>query len=426
MRRSTGTVIGAAAVALATLAACAPGTDFGPASNGSPPGHLTYAYFTDGPDEKVTRDLIAEFERRTGATVDLQILPYSELEQQLQGRLAAGHAPDIARLTNLSPFRSDLLNLSANGADIGDQFLDQARETTSGPAGETVAVASDLTMNGPLVNTDLFARAGVALPPKDRPVSWPELLAKAREVQQKSGSPYAIAFDKSGARVAGLYNQFGTNYFGTDGAVQLDPAKAAAATRLFVDLNNDGTMYRDFWVQSGTKYEGADDMFLREDVPVYFSGNWQMGQFDQEARFGWTVLPNPCAERCGGFPGGKFMVALRQTTNPRLAAEFVAFMNSRQAQEKYAEKAHFLPTRKDLLAEGVDYPRRDAEMDVFLDDVRRTDPAAFSSAYSPGMDSTADAVVDELAAAIVGRQSVPETVARMRTSAQEALEASIP
>ena len=425
MRRGSGSII-AATAALVVLAGCAPGIDSGPASNGSPPNHLTYVYFTDGPDEQVTRDLIEEFERSHGATVDLQILPYSELEQQLQGRLAAGRAPDVARLTNLSPFRADLLDLSAHGADIGGEFLDQARAPMSGPGGETVAIPSDLTMNGPLVNTDLFAEAGVALPPPDRPWTWNELIAKAKEVQLRAGSPYAIAFDKSGSRVAGLFNQFGTNYYGADGGLEFDTAKATAATRLFVDLNNDGAMYRDFWIQSGTKYEGADDMFLREDVPVYFSGNWQMGQFDEEAGFGWSVLANPCAERCGGFPGGKFMVALRQTTNPDLAAKFVAFMNSRAAQEKYAKEAHFLPTRKDLLADGVEYPRRDAEMQVFLDDVERTDPAAFATAYSPGMDSTADAVVDELAAAIAGRQPVPQTVANMQAAARESLEAATP
>lgn len=33
---------------------------------------LTYLYFTDGPDEEATRDLIARFDEETGATVDLQ------------------------------------------------------------------------------------------------------------------------------------------------------------------------------------------------------------------------------------------------------------------------------------------------------------------------------------------------------------------
>jgi alpha-1,4-digalacturonate transport system substrate-binding protein len=409
---------------LCLLAACAPGTTDSGGGNGSGPNRLTYVYFTDGPDEQTTRALIKQFEQETGATVDLQILPFSELEQQLQGRIASNNAPDVVRLHTLTGFRDVLLDLKGAGQDIGGQYLDEAQGYIHGEGGALLAVPSDLTMNGPFVNVEQFKKAGVALPPTDKPWTWDELVAAAKKVQQANGKPYAIAYDKSGHRLSGLFNQFGTNLFGTDGKVEFDPAKAGAAVRLFVELNQQGVMSKDFWIESGTKYKGANDIFLSGDAPVYFSGNWQVSQFAKDAKFTWAAVPNPCAARCGGYPGGKFMAAFKQSANPQLAAKFVAFMNSRAAQEKFAKEAKFLPTRKDLIAEGVRYPDRTEDMAVFLADVKRTDAAGYASNYSPGFSPTATVVVKELAAAIAGKQSIEDTVTKIRAAAEKNLEAA--
>ncbi|ANZ40051.1 sugar ABC transporter substrate-binding protein [Lentzea guizhouensis] len=416
MRFGRKTIVGAALL----LAACAPGTDDG-ATNSSAPDHLTYLYFTDGPDEQVTRALIAGFEKEAGATVELQIVPFSELSQQVQGRIASGNAPDVFRTDTLTGFRDALLDLKANGQDIGGQFMDEARDYVSGPGGELLAVPSDLTMNGPFVNLDQFAKAGVAPPKPDAPWTWDELVANASKVQQANGTPFAIAHDKSGHRFSGMLNQHGTNIFGTDGEVGLDAAKAATAVGKFAELHQQGAMSKDFWLESGTKYRGANDIFLAGDAPVYLSGNWQVSQFVKAAKFSWAAIPNPCAERCGGYPGGKFTAATKQSANPELAARFVAFMNSRAAQEKYAKEAQFLPTRKDLISEGIAYPQRADDMAVFLADVRRTDKAAFASVYSPGFSPTATAVVKELASVIAGQQSPEQAVTNIRAAAEKNL-----
>ncbi|MFD1044881.1 ABC transporter substrate-binding protein, partial [Kibdelosporangium lantanae] len=401
--------------------ACAPGPgDDGPKSPGAT-NHLTYLYFTDGPDEQTTRALVKDFERQTGSTVDLQIIPFAELDQQLQARIAANNAPDVARESTLTGFRDALLDLRGAGQDIGSQFLDETHGYIHNPNGDLVAVPSDLTMNGPFVNLDQFAKAGVTPPATDKPWTWDEMVANAKKVQQANGTPYAIAYDKSGHRVSGMFNQFGTNLYGTDGKVQLDPAKAARAVQLFVDLNRQNAMSQDFWIESGTKYKGGNDIFLAGDAPVYFSGNWQVSQFVKAARFRWAAVPNPCADRCGGFPGGKFMMAFKQSRDPQLAAKFIAFMNSREAQEKYAKESQFLPTRKDLVADGVKYPQRAEDMAVFLADVKRTGPDTYASDYSPGFTPTATVIVKELANAIAGKQSVADTVTNIRAAAEKNL-----
>jgi alpha-1,4-digalacturonate transport system substrate-binding protein len=407
--------------AVLALAACAPGTDEGDGGGESGEKKLTYVYFTDGPDEQATRTLIKQFEDKTGAKVDLQIVPFSGLEQQLQARLSGGNAPDVARLTNLTPFRDDLLDLNQHVKDeIDGKFLDAAKDYTSGEGGATVAVPSDLTMNGPFVNVDQFKKAGVPLPKAG--TTWQQLVADAKKVQAANKTEFAIAYDKSGHRFAGMLSQFGTTYFTADGQVGLDEAKTTAAVTLFTDLHKQGTMPKDFWLESGSRYKGANDIFLAQAAPVYVSGNWQVSQFAKSATFNWAAVPNPCAPQCGGFPGGKFMVAFKAGKNQQLAAEFVAFMNSAEAQTEMGRTALFLPTRKDLISSGIEYPQRKEDMAVFLADVGQTPDVAYANTYSPAFDATAKAAVNELSKVIAGQQQPAQAVEAIRKAAQQALD----
>lgn len=408
------------AALLLALAGCAPGaTDNGSEQSGE--RKLTYLYFTDGPDEQATRSLISKFEASHNAKVELQIIPFADLEQQLNARLSGGNAPDVARTHTLTPFRNDLLDLKAAGQDIGDQFLDAAKSIVSGPNGELLAVPSDLTMNGPFINVDLFTQAGVALPDPAKQWTWDELIAKAKQVQQATGKPYAIAYDKSGHRFATMLSQFGTDYFSLDGKVAFDQAKTVAATTLFTDLHKQDVISKDFWLGSGTKYKGANEIFLAQDAPVYISGNWQVSQFAKNATFKWAATPNPCQEKCGGYPGGKFMVAFKQSKNTQLAAEFIAFMNTAESQEELCKTALFLPTRKDLVAKGIAYPQRSEDMAVFLSDINRTPAEAFASNYNPAFSATATAVVKELSKVIAGEATADAAVTAIRAAAEQAV-----
>ena len=196
----------------------------------------------------------------------------------------------------------------------------------------------------------------------------------------------------------------------------------AAAVQTFADLNGSGAMPQDLWLQAGSRYTAANEIFLAQQVPVYLSGNWQVSQFSESAEFEWMVAPNPCQERCGGFPGGKMMVSFTSSPRQELAAEFIAFMNSAEAQEHYAQVANFMPTRTDLIDQGVTYPERNEDMNVFLADVAETPDDTFGTAYNPAFDATADAAVSELAKVLDGSTTPEEATEAIRAAAEKALQ----
>jgi alpha-1,4-digalacturonate transport system substrate-binding protein len=376
---------------------------------------LTYVYFTDGPDERATRSLISKFESETGAKVNLQILPFDDLETSLQARLSGGNAPDVARLADVHPFRDDLLDLRTYfGKDYADQFLAGPATGARGANGELLAAPSDLTMNGPFVNVDQFKKAGVPLPTADKPWTFDEMIQAAEQVQRANKTDFAIALDKSGHRVSTVLSEYGTTLIGKDGKESLDPAKAQKAIGTLTDLMRQDKMSRDFWLESGSKYKGANDMFLAAAVPVYLSGNWQVSQFSKAAKFQWAAVPNPCEERCGGFPGGKFMAAFRESTNPALAAYFVEWMNRAENQEAMDQGALFLPTRRDLADRGIQYPDRNEDMKVFLGDVAKTPEDAYATVANPAFGGSADALVAEMSKVVADKQDVAAAVTAVK------------
>ena len=422
-----------AVIAAMSLSACAPGSPSSPSSeaatapssvdfNSFKGQTLTYVYFTDGPDEQATKDAIAKFEAATGAQVNLQIVPFANLATSLQARLSASNAPEVARVADWHPYADQEIDFKQYfGSNYPSEFTQGAASTAIDPAGHMLAVPSDTTINGPMINVDAFKKAGVEVPTK---WTWDELVADAKKVAAANNMQYSVAIDKSGHRLSTLLSQFGTVMIGPDGKNALDKDKATKALTFFTDLVKSNTAPKDFWLGSGSKYSGANEIFLAGQVPVYLSGPWQVGAFTKNATFNWAAVPNPCAERCGGFPGGKFMIAFKNSKNPTLAAAFVQWMNRTENQGEVDKTAYWLPTRQDLTTSGVQYPSRGSDMNVFLSQVNTTPADTWTDANSPAFTSSATALIAETDKVVAGQEDIPTAVNNLSAAIDKAIKAA--
>jgi alpha-1,4-digalacturonate transport system substrate-binding protein len=373
---------------------------------------LDYVFFADSDAEEAeTRALIADYEAEFGASVNLQVVPYANLEQSLNARLSGTDVPDVARMASnqLPSFTDQTVDLRTYfGEEYAAEFLPGAVTTVRGTDDELWAVPSDLTMNGPFVNVELFEQAGEPIPSADDPWTVDEMIAAAERVQQATGSEFAFAMDKSGHRASGILSAYGTEFIGDDGGAALDVDATEQTITLLTDLMGDERMSRDFWIGTGTAYAGANEMFLAGSAPIYLSGNWQVRQFDEAAGFDWAVAPNPCDERCAGFPGMKVMTVFQRGGDADLAAHFVHWMNDTEQQARIDAAANWLPTRADLTEQGVDYEVRGDEMQVFLDEVATTADVTYASAASAAYKPASLEFVDEVSLVLGDRQSPRE------------------
>lgn len=416
------------AVASLVLVGCAPGASVDDASSGSTDApeqeeidesdfsgqEIDYIYFYEGDAELAgTEALVEEFEAQTGASVNLQIIAFGELEQTIQARLTGNDVPDVSRLVmlNVPTFADELLDLRTYfGEEYKEEFLPGPLGVVLGPNGEMLGVPSDITMNGLLVNQDMFDAAGIEIPAA---WTWTEMLAAAEAVQAANSIPHAFVMDRSGHRISTVLSQHDTYLIGADGGNGLDREKTIKAFELFVGLTDDERLSSDFFLEGGPTYASGNDLFLAGQAPVYLGGNWLIGQLETNATFGWAAAPNPSDINGGGFPGGKVTVAFERSDNPELAAFFVNWLADTDQQEAQAQAANLLPTRADLSASGVTYPVRGDAMSVFVADIANTPEVTYASTFSPIFGRAATALVDNLQRAVGGVLTVEEAVDKL-------------
>lgn len=438
--RKTLMVTVAATLAL-VVAACSPGESESPTSSGTAGSSaapvkgdggnpdltqfkgksLTYVYFTDGKaDEDATRAAIGRFETASGAKVNLQIVAFSDLTTSLQARISGGDAPEVARVADWPSLRTNLIDFKQYaGTDYPSQFSSGFVKTALDSSGAMLAVPSDVTINGPFINADAFKKAGVAVPTK---WTWDEAVAAAKKVAAANGMQYPIAIDKSSNRVSTILSQFGTNLIAADNKVGLDTDKGAKALTFLTDLIKNDTISKDFWIGSGSKYKGANDMFLAGQSAIYLSGPWQVGAFAANAKFNWAVVPDPCAERCGGFPGGKYMVAFKNSKEPALAAAFVEWMNTSEQQKQIDQQAYWLPTRDDLVKSGLTYATHNDDMNVFLKEISNTPEDTYDSMASPAFTDAGKSLLSEIDKVVAGNEDVATAVSNIQAATTKAIE----
>ena len=418
-----------AATASLVLAGCAPGATTEDTSNNgdSDPEQqeidessfageqLDYVYFSDGDaDLAATEELVAKFEEQTGASVNLQILPFGDLEQALQARLTGNDIPDVSRLAMLQvpSFADELIDMTTYyGEEYKEEFVSGPLAVVLGENGEMLGVPTDITMNGLVINQDMFDNAGVEVP--SEPWSWDEMISAAEQVQSSNGTSHAFIMDRSGHRISTILSQFDTYLIGEDGGNGLDRDNTIKAFELLVGLAEDDRLSSDFFLEGGPSYATGLDLFLAEEVPVYLGGNWLVGALESDAPFNWSAAPNPCETNCGGFPGGKVTSAFKRSDNPELAAFFLHWLASEEQQEEVNGKANWLPTRSDLSSSGIDYAVRSDAMNVFISDISRTPEVTYASTYSPIFGRAATALVDNLQRAVGGVLTVEEAVDRL-------------
>ena len=187
--------------------------------------------------------------------------------------------------------------------------------------------------------------------------------------------------------------------------------RAEKAVKLITDLYKADLAPRDLWIGTGTKYSSPTAIFLAQQTPIFFSGNWQVASLAKDAKFDFAAVPNPKELNGGGWPGGKFLVAFNASKTPDLAAYFLHYLVDTEQLEAMDKAAFWVPTRADLVAKGVKYATRAADMDVFQADAGKTPAAAYGIQSVPTLtgniyNKLRDLMTEVMAGKITAKQAI--------------------
>ena len=384
---------------------------------------LRFLWFTDGPDKPAIEALVKRFnDTNADIKIEFSIVPFAELNQLLVTQASAGQAPDLARVTEPYRFFQHTLDLRPHlkNANFVKEFLDEPVKSVTGERGEFYGIPHDLTMNGPFVNVSLFKKAGVELPQGER-VTWEEWMAAAAKVKKATGVPFAATADRSGHRLDGFLQSYRGGFFTPDGKdVRITSPETRKAVEAFVGFHKDGTMP---WTSGrGTGYVGRISSSSTGSscsiCPA--TGRWRRSMTRSAPSSREGVL-NGYNLQAGGMPGGKFLVAFKNTKAPDKVARLVEFLGGADAASEYASKAMFLPTRKDLVRQGVKYPARNDDMNAFIKGVGQLPSSAYVDNYNLRFGQVANEVRDRVTQAIVGELSVDKALEMAQAKAKDLL-----
>ncbi len=387
---------------------------------------LRMTWYSDGNEGDVMTDLLKRFhEQNKDIDVVLDQVPYKAVNENLPVQLASGQGPDMARVVDMGGLSKYALDMRPNLKDPAyweanfGPFLEWMR-----PAGDTKAISgfmTQLTVTGPFVNKTLFEQAGVAMP-GDK-ATWEDWAKAVKEVAAKVQAPFPLALDRSGHRFYALAVSQGTKEFDANGepAVVDDGFKRAA--QLVYDWHKSGVMSKELWGSvSGTAYRGANDEFKNAQVVMYFSGSWQISQFDKTIgnAFDWIAVPNPCGPGgCSSMPGGAALMAFKSTQHPKEVARVMEYLASEPVLAEFYSRALFVPGHLGLAKKGIDYPSASpvaaAALKVFTASASQISPIAYHAQGYINSRIIFNAVISRLGQAISGEITLEDAYKRITT-----------
>ncbi len=451
MKRRTWLILSVLIISALLTAMCAPGAP--PAAPAEPAAEeeaapaeeapaepvgevveLRMTWYTDGNEDVVMRDLLDRFEAENpDIKVVMDTVPYKSILENLPIQLAAGEGPDMARVTDLGGLAKYYLDLRPYLSDPAyweenfGPFLAWLRQP--GDEDSINGFMTQLTITGPFINRTLFDQAGIAVPSDESDeVTWEEWADVTRQVAEATGTPYAMAMDRSGHRFAGPAISMGAKFFNDEGYPAIDDEGFRRMAELLIQWHEDGTMIPDIWIGSGGQYVPANEEFINAQVVMYMSGSWQVGQFDQQIgdAFDWEVVPNPCGPAaCTGVPGGAALVAIADTEHPEEVARVMEYLTSEDVMREFLERTAFLPGHLGLAEQGLEYqtdsPQTADALAVFAAQVPKLDPIAYQFQGYPYNRAIMNAITDRLTQVLVGELTLDEAMVRMQEDIDTAI-----
>ncbi|MFB4282145.1 MULTISPECIES: extracellular solute-binding protein [unclassified Nonomuraea] len=366
----TATTVTTATLALG-LAACGSGEEpptSSPSAAASASGPkyagktLTFWRLGDSnPDaKKYTDELVAEFEKQTGAKVNVEWIPWPQVNDKFTAAAAGGAGPDVTEIGNdqvplwqsqeaLEPI-TDIV-AAGDQAQIPKNLM--GLETIDG---ETYAVPWGGGSRAVLYRADWFKELKIEVPK-----TWDDLVAAAKKIQEKKGSDVdGFAFNggsDANHLLGALAWTSGGEYAVKEGDKWVgkltDPAFKTGFAQ-YTGLVTDGLSSKSRLNQNTTEIRTR---FSNNKVGMYLTAAWDLATIEEESKgkvkgdkLAFFPLPSKDGGEAQSFLGGNDIAVWGTAKEKDAAKEFVKLASGKQWGVKYATDGGLLPVYPEALA----------------------------------------------------------------------------
>jgi multiple sugar transport system substrate-binding protein len=236
-------MVAAAMLFAASLAACGNSND---SSSGGGGKTLTYWASNQGPsleaDKTILQPELDKFKQQTGITVNVEVVPWSDLLNRLLAAATSGKGPDVVNIGNTwsASLQATGALVQFDDATIGkvggkDRFVPAALAAAGAEGKPPTAVPLYSLSYALYYNKKMFTDAGIANPP----TTWAELVEDGKKLT-KAGQ-WGLAEEGSNlsenAHHAFTFSQqYGGEWFDKSGKPTFDTPQNVAAVKRYIDF----------------------------------------------------------------------------------------------------------------------------------------------------------------------------------------------
>jgi multiple sugar transport system substrate-binding protein len=309
--------------------------------------------------------LADQYTKQSGVKVDLQVVDWNSIDQQVSTMIQNGQPPDVLNLNAFASYAKDGLLYA------GDEVLSpKTREDFLGPfarGGEYRGVLYGFPILASarafFYNTDLFARAGVAAPPR----TWDEFVQAAAKVQALGQGVigYALPLGPEEAQAEWsiwMWNNGGDWKSGDRWTI--DSAENVAALAFLADLANGRKLTQ---VNPGktNRTDGAFQLFKDGKVGMVMGFSPLAAQLDAEGKVRYGVAQMPTNVGKPATLGVEdYLMAFKKKDNREAVKGFLDLYYQPEHITRWIAAEGFLPVTSSGLAKMGDDPKLKPYLDA--------------------------------------------------------------
>src|SRR5881296_2113478 len=310
------------------------------------------------------QSLAEQYTRQGGAKVDLRIIDWNSIDQQVSTMIQNNQPPDVLNLNSFSSYAKDGLLHSADqvmSLKTKDDFL--ATFTRGGEyQGKLYGFPILSSARAFFYNKDLLARAGVAAPPN----TWDEFVRAAQRVQAlgKGTIGYALPLGPEEAQAEWsiwMWNNGGDWKSGDQWAINSE--KNLQTLKFLADLANTHKVTQ---VNPGktNRTDGAFQLFKDGKVGMVMGFSPLAAQLDAEKKVNYGVAEMPTAAgRAVTLGVEDYLMAFKKSGNQEAVKQFLDLYYQPENITRWITAEGFLPVTKS----GLSQMSSNAKLKPYLD-----------------------------------------------------------
>ena len=305
-------------------------------------------------------ELSTAFRTQTGATLDVQFVPWASAHDKFVTSIAGGTTPDVAEVgttwTGEFGAAGALVDLAprVQQAGLSDGLVKGLTE--AGTVGTALyGMPWYAGVRSIVYRTDVFTEAGVT-----PPTTWDELVTAGQKI--KAARPDLIPFPIAGDNEYGVYpfvwgagGQIATQNGGAWTSA-LDSPQARQGIQFYADL----ALKHGLSTPAAATWKETDlrDAFTKGQAAMIISGSWTPKSILESApelqgKIGAFPIPGPSGGLAGSFLGGSHLSIFEGSKNQDLAWQLVQLMSTGDFAAKWGAESSFFPGTTALLQQAA-------------------------------------------------------------------------